>query len=299
MLFIYWFALFLYWQYGGEEHLNAPPKELLLAQTVSLYKGNLHVLRTYLASRFIITEVSYPALKQILATISVNSWLILWSKMASALCKNGKTARTEEHVEMCAANGRKQMEFKGTANCKQILRTFWCLRCSLGLQVWAGHLIDCIHFSELHECHDIIEFRKILLGPGHSQMPSFWASWQKNFLGCIPWIPLVTWTHRAQTTWPLAMHFSVMTENSTTTTVQNSFENPGWGKTLWRRTESQQIQPMEGVWSWSSLDHGGGRPVLSTSVPTLLPCTVQKKRLLLWFLSMINLACSCDLWCVG
>ena len=23
------------WQYGGEEHLNAPPKDLLLAQTVS------------------------------------------------------------------------------------------------------------------------------------------------------------------------------------------------------------------------------------------------------------------------
>ena len=27
--------IFFFLQYGGEEHLNAPPKELLLAQTVS------------------------------------------------------------------------------------------------------------------------------------------------------------------------------------------------------------------------------------------------------------------------
>ena len=40
------------------------------------------------------------------------------------------------------------------------------------------------------------------LHPAHSQMPSFQATWEKEFLGycTCPLTPIVTWAHRAQAT---------------------------------------------------------------------------------------------------
>lgn len=39
--------MWFYWQYGGEEHLNAPPKDLLLAQTVSYTDCTNYLFRFY------------------------------------------------------------------------------------------------------------------------------------------------------------------------------------------------------------------------------------------------------------
>lgn len=140
------------------------------------------------------TKVSHPALKQIPTTVSVNSWLIVWSKMATALCKN---AKRKTCGNMGSKINRKQkMEFKGTAKCKQILCAWalWTdsifmplLQPFLGskfrLQVGVGPLIWFTVFISQSYLHEGQLLNSEQLGPGHLQMPSFWAFWWKHFLG--------------------------------------------------------------------------------------------------------------------
>lgn len=122
------------------------------------------------------TKVSYPALKQIPTTVSVNSWLIVLSKMATALtvqkCQNHKKRK---HVEIWAAKltRKNRWNSKELQNETNIVRMgslnrlhFHAFAAAFpGPQVSTPsrsrtfNIICCIHFSELHEGH--IEFRRI------------------------------------------------------------------------------------------------------------------------------------------